>query len=140
MSIGASPVFLSFFLLSLLGCVTPEPAFSARQAMISEYLESHPNREADIRSAMQAGRVVPGMTEEEAFIASGVYANKLRGYVPYQVAKDGKLFQPYVIPPDVPTAVVTSNFTQYASSTDETFIIYFDSRKRVTEVKRGRGF
>ena len=118
----------------LLGCTTvPE----RQSKFVSAYLEAHPDSQSDIKEALLNGKVIIGMTEEEAFLASGIKVNNFRNYSIWIVGKNDELMlPPIVIPPDRQEAITTKNRTQFESNDVQGFAVYFDGNYRVTKVKR----
>ena len=119
--------------ISLVACAT----FAQRQAaLVSHYVARHPGLRPDKREALQSGVVVPGMTNEEFFVATGVRANGYRGYSIWVVTPDGLLRPPpIVVSPGTRVALCTANPAQFKSAEPQAFLVYFDDAGTVARVE-----
>jgi hypothetical protein len=120
-----------------LGCTS----VGARQSkLVSRYIEAHAQLRSDVKAALLNRKVIPGMTEQEVFLSSGIEAQKFRNYSIWVVQQDGTLqLPPLIILPGMPVAIRTKNATQFESGAEQDFVVYFDTNNRVTHVKRWEG-
>ena len=119
-----------------LGCVTVE---EQQSKLVSSYIENHADITPEVKAALLSGKVIPRMSHEEAYLASGIKTRK-SDYSIWIVTKDRQLMlPPTVIPSGAPVATMAKNATQFDSGSEEAFVIYFDSNNRVTGVERIEG-
>jgi hypothetical protein len=116
------------------GCATLE---ERQTKLVSAYLKAHPDIRSDVKTALFCGKVIPGMSREEVYLASGIKAQQFRNYSIWVVGKNGELLLPSTtIAPGSPVAIKTKNGTQFESGSEQEFVVYFDdSNNQVTEVK-----
>lgn len=121
--------------LYLMGCAS----IAERQSyLVTQYVLENTGIDQAIRVGIESGKVVPGMTPEQVYIASGEKAKGFQTYSIWVANADGTLsLPPTVIGPGIPIAMLMRNNTQFTTSTALPFVVYFSGDKRVLRVERG---
>jgi len=112
-------------------------AAERRQRLLDEYLALHVDRPAAIRAALESGRVVVGMTHEEAFLASGVRASGSTEYSIWRLDGEGRLRLPSTAGvPRGRLVEVMRSATQFEGDDPVCFAVFYDADDLVTRVSR----
>lgn len=123
--------------LLFVGASCADLAAERQRRLLDEYLALHVERPAAIRAALDSGRVVVGMTHEEAFLASGVRASGYTEYSIWRLDDDGGLRLPSTAGvPRGRLVEVMRSATQFDGDGPVCFAVFYDADDVVTRVSR----
>jgi hypothetical protein len=117
-------LILPLGVITLAGCSSIE---SRQKDIVASYMNVNSNLSPEVRAAIEEGKIIPGMTLEQVYIAGGVKSDEYRNYSIW-VVNNGKLFLPPTAGGRIGALIIT-NKSQYITNQPESFVVWLKEPK-----------